>query len=75
MDETKAHGPIFHGVFQKTEEESRKAGRGPYPYGGAGGPQPRRDVGRKPPGSPDAAPSPIYSFVPKNPSDTSQTYL
>jgi hypothetical protein len=31
FDETKAHGPIFHGVFQITEEESRKASRGPTP--------------------------------------------
>jgi hypothetical protein len=31
LDETKAHGPIFHGVFQKNEEESRKASRGPTP--------------------------------------------
>ena len=47
LDETKAHGPIFHGVFQKTEEESRKASRGPSPYGGAGGPTatPRRGEG------------------------------
>ena len=33
---------------------------------------PRRDVGREPPGSPNAASSPIYSFVPENPSTESQ---
>ena len=72
MDETKAHGPIFHGVFQKTEKESRKASRGLSPYGGVGGPTaaPRRGEGA--PGSPDAAPSPIYSFAPKNPSTERQ---
>ena len=32
----------------------------------------RRHVGREPPGSPDVAPSPIYSFVPENPSTESQ---
>ena len=36
------------------------------------GPLPRRPMGSTPPRSPDAAPSPIYSFVPENPSTESQ---
>jgi hypothetical protein len=24
LDETKAHGPIFHGAFQNTEEETKR---------------------------------------------------
>jgi len=31
LDETKAQGLIFSGVFQKTEEESTKASRRPTP--------------------------------------------
>jgi hypothetical protein len=37
-DETKAQYLIFHGVFQKTEEESKRASRGLSPHGGAAGP-------------------------------------
>ena len=35
-------------------------------------PLPRRPTGSTPPRSPDAAPSPIYSFVPENPSTENQ---
>ena len=31
LGETKAHGPIFHGVFQNIEEESETASRGATP--------------------------------------------
>ena len=72
LDETKAHGPIFHGVFQNIEEESEWASRGPPHRAAWPGPLPRPGMGSPPPGSPGAASSPIYSFVSENPSTESQ---
>jgi len=67
LDETKAYGLIFLGVFQKTERESRKASRGPTPYGGAGGPTAAPAYGEGAPWLPRRCPFAYLFLRPRKP--------
>ena len=64
---------LFSPDCSRRPKRSRgRAAGGPHHRPARGPPLPRRHMVWGHPGSPDAAPSPIYSFVPENPSTESQ---
>ena len=56
LDETKAHGLIFHGAFQKSEEETKRGHEAATPHGGAVGPLGAPAYGVGPSGAPRLCP-------------------